>query len=100
MDWRVEKTIKLPDGAFLIGGTEPQASSEGCIQPTWAAPWFFGEGYSWTQEIKKGPTLSRKALKNMARPTGFESVTPSHWFEQGVASLERTVGRFAAVNYL
>jgi len=26
-------------------------------------------------EKKKGPTLSRKALKNMARPTGFEPVT-------------------------
>jgi hypothetical protein len=24
---------------------------------------------------QKGPTLSRKALKNMARPTGFEPVT-------------------------
>jgi len=24
---------------------------------------------------KKGPTLSRKTLKNMARPTGFEPVT-------------------------
>ena len=31
----------------------------------------------WTQANKKGPTLSRKAsLKNMARPTGFEPVTP------------------------